>query len=215
MTRPGKAMAELPRERLLVYAGVQTVFFVGLGLGLWTFAGRPLAGFIVLEGKQIMLGLAIALGMIALGYVLFRGFPKFGEKLIRDQAQQFAFLQNRLDAGAIIFIAACAGIGEEALFRGGVLVLIDHYAPFTLALVASAGLFTIVHFARPAVAMLIFAIGIFFGLVFWASASLLAVMIAHWVYDIWALWFIQNEMHRLGVFAENAVPEDMTIGENQ
>lgn len=215
MTHPGEAMAELPQQKLLAYIGLQTVFFVVLGLGLWTFAGRPLADFIVLEGSQILLGLAIAGGMIALGYALFRGFPRLGEKLIRDQAQQFAFLQNPLGAGAIVFIAACAGIGEEALFRGGLLVLIAQHAPFTLALVASAGLFTIIHFARPVVATLIFAIGVFFGIVFWASGSLLAVMIAHWLYDIWALWFIQKEMHRLGVFSETTMPDPIPTGENQ
>lgn len=219
MSHPGEAMAELPLSKLLQLTGFQTLLFIAIGLGMWAFTGRAVADFVTVDAIQIGQGFGIAAGMIALGYVLFRGFPRFGEKLVRDQVQQFAFLRNPLGPAAIVFIAACAGIGEEALFRGGMLVLINHYTPLPLALVVSAGVFTVIHFAKPAVASLIFAIGLFFGLVYWSTGSLLAVMIAHWVYDIWALWFIQKEMHRLGVFDEAPPPETgaelATTGENQ
>jgi len=216
MSHPGEAIAELPIGKILSLTALQTAFFIIIGLGLWILTGRDAVDFVTFDWRQIALGFAIAGGLIGLGYVLFRAFPKFGERLVRDQVQQFSFLKNRLGPGAIVFIAACAGIGEEALFRGGLLMLVDHYAPFALALLVSSGVFTFIHFARPVVAILIFVIGAMFGLIYWISGSLLAVMIGHWVYDIWALWFIQNEMHRLGVFeeaTEPVVPQDM--GESQ
>ena len=135
MTHPGEEMAELPQAKLLQLTGLQTLLFVASGMGMWAFTGRAVAGCVTGDLRQIALGLGIAAIMIALGYVLFRGFPRFGEKLVRDQRQQFAFLKNPLGPAGIVFIAACAGIGEEALFRGGVMVLIDHYAPFAAALV--------------------------------------------------------------------------------
>ena len=35
-------------------------------------------------------------------------------------------------------------------------------------------------------------------------------MIGHAVYDVWALWFIQEEMHRLRVFDEPPTEPDNT-----
>ena len=202
MSHPGDAMADLPVPRIVGLTLAQAAFFTVLGLSMWLWTGREMPEFVTFGPPEIGLGLLIAGGMIALGYVLFRAFPRFGEKLVRDQVRQFAFLKNPMPAPAIVLIAAGAGIGEEALFRGGLLTLLDYYGPFPVALMVSSGVFTVIHFAKPAVATMIFAIGVFFGLTYWASGSLLAVMIGHWVYDIWALWFIQKEMHRLGVFDE-------------
>ena len=204
MSHPGEEMAELPTSKLLGLTGLQTAVFVAVGLGLWVFSGRSVSAFVTFDFGQIGLGLTIAGAMIALGYALFRGFPTFGEKLVRDQARQFAFLDRRLGLGAIVLLAACAGIGEEALFRGGVLILASEYMPFAIALIGSSAIFALIHFAKPVVTSLIFTIGAVFGLIYWFSDSLLAVMIGHWVYDIWALWFIQEEMHRLGVFDKPA-----------
>ena len=197
---PGEDMAEIPVGKMLSLVVAQATVFVVIGLGLWFLSGRELNEFVTVDARQIAIGLGIAGAMIAAGYLLFRGFPKFGEGLVRDQAQQFAFLEKRLGLGAIILLAACAGIGEEALFRGGLLVFGAEYIPFIGALIASSAIFTVIHFAKPKVAAFIFGIGMMFGAIYWSTGSLLAVMIGHWVYDIWALWFIQEEMHRLGVF---------------
>lgn len=204
MSHPGEDMAEMPLPKMLGLVLVQATAFVAIGIGLWWLAGRELVDFVSIDARQVALGLGIAGAMIAAGYLLFRGFPKFGEGLVRDQAQQFAFLEKRLGIGAITLLAACAGIGEEALFRGGLLILGMEYMPFIAALLASSAIFMVIHFAKPKVAAFIFAIGVMFGAIYWYTGSLLAVMIGHWVYDIWALWFIQEEMHRLNVFDSDA-----------
>jgi membrane protease YdiL (CAAX protease family) len=61
-----------------------------------------------------------------------------------------------------------------------------------------------VHWAKPLVAFLIAVIGLIFAGAYLATGSLLAVMIGHAVYDVWALWFLQEEMHRLRVFDSSA-----------
>lgn len=209
---PGEEMADMPLAQMLGLVILQATFFVALGIGLWWLADRDLADFVSVDFRQIALGLGIAAAMIAAGYALFRGLPEFGERLVRDQAQQFAFLEKRLGIGPIIVLAACAGIGEEALFRGGLMTLGMEYMPFIAALVLSSAIFTVIHFAKPVVAAFIFGIGMLFGAIYWYTGSLLAVMIGHWVYDIWALWFIQEEMHRLSVF-EDDKSIDTTISE--
>lgn len=218
MSHPGDAMADLPVQKIVGLTLLQAAFFFFAGLGMWAWTERELLAFVTFQTSELVLGLLIAGGMIAFGYVLFRAFPRFGEKLVRDQVRQFAFLKNPMPPLAIVLIAAGAGIGEEALFRGGILTLLDHYGPFPVALLVSSGVFTVIHFAKPAVAALIFAIGVFFGLTYWTSGSLLAVMIGHWVYDIWALWFIQKEMHRLDVFDDGSTAPNQALeitGENQ
>lgn len=180
--------------------GAQCLFFTGIGAFLWSASGREMDSFLTVDVRQIGLGLAIAGAMIALGYGLFRGFPRLGERLVRDQMPQFPFLEKRLGMAGIVFISACAGIGEEALFRGGLLIWASEYAPLPLAVVATSVLFALVHWAKPLVAFLIAVIGLIFAGAYLATGSLLAVMIGHAVYDVWALWFLQEEMHRLRVF---------------
>ena len=38
-------------------------------------------------------------------------------------------------------------------------------------------------------------------------------MLAHALYDVFALWYVQKEMHRLRVFAAKEVSNDETITE--
>ena len=195
---------------LMSVIGAQCALFTAIGLGLWVWAGEATSEFVSVDMRQIGIGLAIAAGMIAAGYVMFRAFPRFGEKLVRDQVPQFPFLENKLGWLPILFISACAGIGEEALFRGGMLTFASDYVPVWVALIATSVLFALVHLAKPVVATLIAAIGLIFGVAYLATGSLLAVMIGHAVYDVWALWFIQEEMHRLRVFDEPLTEPDNT-----
>ena len=64
-------------------------------------------------------------------------------------------------------------------------------------------------------------IGCLFGVVYWQTESLLTVMVAHAVYDVYALWALQNAMHELGVFDEEPIStlpageENETLGANE
>lgn len=200
MTHPSAEMAEMSQGKMVAITSVQAILFTALGVFLWWLSDRDLAQFVTVDLRQIALGIAIAAALIVAGYVLFKGFPKLGERLIRDQGHSLQFLRNRLGPGAIVGLSLCAGISEEALFRGGLLTLGSDYLPFWIALVASSAIFAAIHFAKVLVATFVFAIGCIFGLLYVGLESLLAVMIAHTLYDIWALWYVQEEMHRLGVF---------------
>lgn len=202
MAHPSEEMAAMSTRELLGMTCFQALLFTLLGAGLWWFSGRDLAQFVTVDMFQIAYGVLIAAAMIASGLLVGRAFPKFAEKMMRDQAYSLAFLKNKLGFGPIIVLSLCAGIWEEALFRGGLLTFAGDYMPFWLALIATSALFAAIHFAKLRVAVFIFAIGCVFGLLYIALESLLAVMIGHALYDVWALWFVQKEMHRLGVFDE-------------
>lgn len=196
--------ADLPTWKILVGMAIQTVLFASFGALLWTLADRPVAGFVSFSLREVGLGLALAAALIMTSAALAWRFPAFAEWLVRSQADQYPFLKNRLSIAAIALVSIGAGVGEEALFRGGFQTLFAAYLPLPLALALASGLFAAVHFARPINSVLIFVIGCLFGAVYWATGSLLAVMIGHAVYDVYALWALQEALHRLGVFDEKA-----------
>lgn len=188
-----------PADKVVLLMSLQTAVFLGVGIVLWTFSGRSAGEFLSVDTGQVLLGIAIAAGMSVTAGTVFFGLPRVAEYLVRAQAHTLALL-GRLPMWAVLCVSLGAGIGEEALFRGGIQTLASDYLGAPLAIVLSAALFALVHLAKPVVAVLIFLIGVLFGAIYWASDSLLAVMIGHALYDVFALWYVQKEMHRLGLF---------------
>ena len=190
------------RATLLLLLTGQTLFFAAIGLGLWVISGRAALSFVTFGIDQLAHGALLAGVLVAVAAAVYYGLPKVSEYLVRTQAKNFAFLEKPLPFPAIVWVSLGAGIGEEALFRGGVQTLAADYVGMPLAIAIAAALFAVVHFARPLIAAIIFAIGVVFGCVFWITGSLLTVMLAHALYDVFALWYVQKEMHRLRVFAD-------------
>lgn len=198
-----------PRGRsqsLLVLAvAVQNAVFVAAGLGLWLWSGRDLAGFIAFSGEELLVGLALGGALTLLAAALFCGFPRASERLVRLQADTYAALGPKLSWGAIVAISLAAGIGEEALLRGGLQTLLGEYSGPVGAILLSSAVFASIHLSRPVITALLFVIGIVFGFVYWLTGSLLAVMVGHALYDVWALRYLHREMRRLGLL-ENGEP---------
>ncbi|MBD59861.1 MAG: CPBP family intramembrane metalloprotease [Citromicrobium sp.] len=188
------------RFSILALLSAQTLAFTLIGLALWWVSGRPLGSFVSFDTDEVAIGLALAGVLVALAALTFYGLPRISEHLIRAQADNFSFLADPLPFWAVVIVSLGAGIGEEALFRAGVQTLAADYVGAPLAILLAAALFALVHFSKPVVGVLIFLIGAVFGLVYWQTGSLLAVALAHALYDVFALWYVQKEMHRLGVF---------------
>lgn len=185
---------------------VQCIVMIAVGLLLWHWSGRPLAAFVSISGTQLIQGVALGLAMIALAFALFRGFPRIGESLVRMQAETYAFLGPKLGMPAIVFISLCAGVGEEALFRGGVQTFLSDDAGALAAIAVSSAVFAVIHLGKPVITALLFVVGVIFGAVYWFTGSLLAVMIGHALYDVWALKFLHGEFVRLGLVEEAPPP---------
>ncbi len=200
MSNPYEEMRKMSVADICKSLGAQASLFVAIGLLLWWISDRPLTGFVTVDFRQIALGIGLGLAMIAVAAVIFHGFPQLAEKLTRLQSKNFAFLEKRLSLPVIIFFSICAGVGEEALFRGGLQTLMSDYVSLPLAIIFASLIFALIHFAKPLIAVIIFAIGASFGLFYIWSGSLLAVMIGHALYDVYAIWFLQKEMHRLQLF---------------
>jgi uncharacterized protein len=201
----GGAAAATPAKRevklstALVLLTFQALAMTALGGLLWTWSGRPRNAFVTFSVAQAAQGLALAILLILAALAIFRGFPRAGEALVRMQAGTYAFLGPRLTWPGIVAISLCAGVGEEALFRGGVQTYLEGLIGPIAAIAVSSALFAAVHLGKPIITMLLFVIGVVFGLCFWLTESLLTVMIGHTLYDIWALRYLHREFLRLGL----------------
>ncbi|MEP3051328.1 MAG: CPBP family intramembrane glutamic endopeptidase [Erythrobacter sp.] len=202
MSNPYHEMRKMSVADICKGLGWQTLLFVCLGMFFWLASGRLLTEFVTVDVRQIAIGLGLGFGMIAVAFVVFQYLTNLSEKLVRLQAKNFAFLEKQLPLPAIVFISICAGVGEEAIFRGGLQTILSDFTPLPVAIILSSIVFALIHFAKPVVAFLILLIGVIFGIFYVWTGSLLAVMIGHAVYDVYALWFLQKEMHRLKLFDE-------------
>lgn len=195
-----------PPKRKLVPSAIatlvvaQNVLFVGLGLLVWHWSGRRIGDMVDLSLVGIAVGLLLGGVLTGSAWYGFRTFPHFSNRLVEMQAETYRFLGRDLRWPAIVTIAFAAGIGEEMLLRGGLQTFLGDYVGSLLAIVLASAVFAAIHLARPVITALLFAIGIVFGTVYWLTGSLLAVMIAHALYDVWALRYLHSEFVRLGIF---------------
>lgn len=199
-TRTGLPTRALSLGAVVLLVTAQAAVFVALGLGLWHLSGRAAGDFLRLSASGAIQGAALGGAFILAAFLMFKLLPELADRLIRLQADTYSFLGPHLPMWAIVAISIGAGIGEEALFRAGLQVWLgDHIGPAAAIGLSAAG-FAVFHLAKPLVTVLLFVIGAVFGLVYWLTDSLLAVVIGHVLYDIWALRWLHTEFLRMGLF---------------
>jgi membrane protease YdiL (CAAX protease family) len=178
--------AVVGRRRLLAlaFAGEGCLALVGL---VWArLAGYPLA--LGPLGPAILAGVASALGIAVVQYWLLRLAPDAGP--VRALRRLYREILAPLFAGItlvdILIISALAGIGEELLFRGAWQAAFGPVIAslaFGLCHIGSRG--TIVLGAWAAI------VGGYFAWLTYATAGLLAPILAHALYDAIALSYIR------------------------
>lgn len=199
----------LPRQAVLAIIGGQAIAFFAIGVVLWYFSGRPLDTFLVFDIDGAIAGIALGAALSAVAAICFLGFTRLTDPLVELQAEGYGIFgrDKPLSLSTIIAISLCAGIGEEALFRGGLQTLIGDYTGPGLAIAISSALFAALHIPKPIIAVLVFSIGAIFGVVYWQTGSLLAVMVGHALYDVFALWYVQKRVIELGIAKQDGGSE--------
>lgn len=196
----------LSEAQLLGVTAGQGIVFTALGLGLWWFTGRPIQEWITLTSQDLFIGVATTAALIALALVGFCS-PRISEYLIRMQRESYGWLTKFHSWRVILFISFFAGVWEEALFRGGVQVLLTDFVGAPLAIILASVVFAAVHLSKPVIGFLQFLIGCLFGVIYWQTGSLLGVMLAHFLYDIFALWYLLRELTKLEEDEARCAPE--------
>ncbi len=196
--RDEQQIAAMTQGQVLPLFVAQAVVFTLCGIGLWYWSGRPIAEFAPIDAAGVLHGFLLAGALIAVAVINLRTFPRFCDRMIELQRANFAFLRQPFSLAAVIILSISAGVGEEALFRGGLqTILTDFIGPVPAIIVASA-LFAVIHLSKPVITALIFVIGIIFGVVYSATGSLVLVMVAHSVYDVFAIHFLRRRLNELG-----------------
>ena len=188
----------LPSGKIAAALTAQALVFVVAGAAMWVFAGNDLAEFVDLGWLPVGQGVLLGLALIAVVGATFKAFPRFLEHTVHLQSKMAVLFSERTGWREYVIIALCAGIGEEAIFRGGLMTLLDGYTGPAAAIFLSSLVFALFHLAKPLIGAIILAVGVITGLVYWWTGSLLTVMIGHALYDVWALRRLHLEFIRLG-----------------
>jgi uncharacterized protein len=108
-------------------------------------------------------------------------------KLVGFVVEQIGPLLAPLSWLELALLAAVAGLSEEILFRGVIQVALTAWLTPGWALLITAILFGLVHFASPTYALFAGAMGVYLGLLFLTQGNLLTPVVTHSLYDFVAL----------------------------
>jgi hypothetical protein len=108
-------------------------------------------------------------------------------RLVRLVEERLAPLFAGTGFGSLMLVAALAGIGEEALFRGVVQTALAGRLPPWAAVAATATVFGVAHALTAAYAVLAALVGAYLGWLHLASGNLLVPIVTHALYDLVAL----------------------------
>lgn len=126
-------------------------------------------------------------------FVLFCNMRFAFARNIQKQLQNsIGTLFNGISFPGILFIAILAGCGEELFFRFFLQTAILQSSELWLALLLSNIIFGIAHWITPTYALLAGILGALFGYLFHYYNNLVIPILAHTLYDLWALWYFIN-----------------------
>jgi uncharacterized protein len=157
------------------------------------FGERPLAA-IALDGRplvdQIVWGTTIGLAMAVTMVAGVQFIPALAP--LRNQLVELAC---RFDFSGLnpLWIAMCAGLGEEVLFRGAIQPIIGlWWSSFVFLLLHSKTYqFRSFNWKKAVFAVLVFVISLLMGYIF-VNVGLLAAVVAHATIDVVALFGLQR-----------------------
>lgn len=192
--------------RLLAMLVVQQAVFLALGFGLWLWSGGEAAQFVRFGWFDLAVGLGLAAGLIGLQSLIVLPLPALAARMAREMGRGVFSTERPYGMSAILIISLSAGIGEEALFRAGIQIFAADYMAVWAAILAATALFALAHFGSLTFILLIASIGLIFGTAFHLTGSLVGMMIAHALFDVFGCLWTQRELRRLGHWEPVAAP---------
>ena len=187
-SRPDESGREQPsRDGIVVFAALFEGSLAPLALVLgWLLGRAPLTDF-AWDARDAAWGAAATLPM--LGLLLAGVFWPVGPLA---RIKRFFDTEVRPVLGArpwsdLALIALAAGVGEEMLFRGALQGALSRWLGPGAGLTAASLLFGLLHPVTPGYVVIATAMGAYLGAVWMLNGNLLAVIVAHALYDFLAL----------------------------
>ncbi|MFP6574236.1 MAG: CPBP family intramembrane glutamic endopeptidase [Pirellulaceae bacterium] len=197
------ASQERARPSSIVKVGFlfeSALVLVALGLGHWLqqSAWQNLAGPTLWKTLQ-----AVGIGLLAtapmLGVLVITLHLPYApvRQLCQLVDEQLMPLFAEASLMGLLLLSLAAGFGEEMLFRGVLQDWLANWlegdsAPWVALLLVSL-LFGVCHWVTTAYAVFAAIIGLYLGMLYWVSGSLLTAVVAHAAYDFVALvWLLRT-----------------------
>lgn len=144
---------------------------------------------------DLLVGLA-AIVPLALAFFLVAKAPGRSFQILRERLESVILPMFRgLSLSDLFLISCLAGIGEELLFRGFLQPALEANFGLVAALVASNVLFGLAHWITRTYAVIAALMGTVLGLSMVYTDNLLAPIVAHALYDFFALWYYLRVLH--------------------
>ncbi|HJQ80985.1 MAG TPA: CPBP family intramembrane glutamic endopeptidase [Lacipirellulaceae bacterium] len=170
----------------------------------------PLREQIPATGEQLAYavtrGVLVTLPMLAVFIWLVHSSWAQIRELRRQVEWLIAEMFSDASAAQFALIAVLAGVGEELLFRGVLQSLIGQWTTPITGLCITSLLFGLVHALSKLYFFLATAIGLCFGLLVLQYNDLVAPMVAHSLYDFFALTYLSR---RLRLSGNSAPPAEL------
>jgi len=191
-----------PRRHWFFLAGV--AFEIGLGglaLALSWLLGLSAATHLVadeqvpLSAPAALLGGSAAALPLLLALLVIDRHPPRALRAFRDEVEQIVTpLFRPLGLVPLAVLSLAAGWGEELLYRGliqtGLQLAIGGLPGIVVGLSVASLAFGLSHFLSRTYALLAGLVGVYFGLLVLLSGQLLTALVAHAVYDFFALLYL-------------------------
>lgn len=170
--------------------------FVGVVIA-WV-GGISLVRQLVVDQAAIWRGIlaAVPMGMLLVAFYNSNWPPLAHLRCEVEKVVKELFRDCRWFELALISLAA--GIGEEILFRGALQPLAIKWTVPWIGITVVALLFGLAHAITPTYFVAATIIGFYFGWLAWQYEDLIAPIVAHAVYDFFALVFIRFRANRDG-----------------
>ena len=189
-----------------VFEGSLLVVAIGLG---WLLGTPPLRTFqFDLHGAA--LGVAATLPPLGLFWLCLKCPWRPLKEIARILDETLIPLFRGCPVAELAIIAALAGVGEEALFRGVIQAAVAQEvggpSGVWIGLIISAALFGLLHPITPIYALLAATIGLYLGWLWLACGNLLVPIIAHGLYDFLALMYLVKTRGEGGLRCQRNIP---------
>ena len=158
----------------------------------WLLGVSPWSG-LTPDLASITLGLAATLPPLIALHGLTRARVRWFEELSDMIRPLIHSLFRGRWPGWIVVVSLLAGFGEELLFRGVLQGWLAGFSPPWLAVVAASLVFGLLHFLSWTYFLFAVGFGLYLGVIYQVTDSLLAVCLVHALYDWMAIRMILRE----------------------
>ena len=183
-------------------------FEFGLGILGWLIgwlAGVPLLEQFSSNLFDGLLGIAAAIPLFGIFLILVRSSAPALNGLRRSVREVIQPMFRGCGLIELAFVSVAAGVGEETLFRGALQAATGRWLGPIAALLLTSASFGLLHPLSKMYVLIAFGFGLYLGVCWLASGSLLVVVVAHALYDFLALAYLVRTRLSDGSLPEESV----------